>query len=177
MDIQITGRRVKVTPAIESYVREKMKKAERYFDHVIWGQAFLTVDKNTHSAEILVHAAHQTFRALAKAADLYSAVDLSSDKIDIQLKKYKDRLKNHHKPHLPALLAAEAEAAATPSTRFTVFKQPVYPVAPEEAAVEMERLGQNFRLFENKVSGHICLVYRRDGDSYGILEAVRKGKP
>ena len=170
MEIQITGRRIKLTPAIAAYLQEKLGKAQKYFDHIIWGQAFLGVEKNTHTAELVVHAAHQTFRARSDSSDLYSAIDLATDKIDVQLKKYKERLKNHHKASLPEI---EEVALGAIGPRFSVFKQPVRPMTPGEAAREMERLGQNFRLFEDKESRQISLLYRRDGNSYGILQPLR----
>ena len=82
MEIQLTAKQLKVTPAIRSYVQEKMEKAQKYFDHIVWGQCILFIEKRAHNAEMVIHAPGQTFRALATAADLYSAVDLASDKID-----------------------------------------------------------------------------------------------
>src|ERR1700719_1138337 len=96
MEIQLTVRHTKVTPAISAYVKQKVERAQKYFDHIVWGQVILVVEKRAHNAEIVIHAPRQTFRALATAADLYSAVDLATDKIDVQLKKYKERLKKRH---------------------------------------------------------------------------------
>src|SRR5258708_2029272 len=96
MNINITGRHLRLTPAIRAYVEEKAQKAQRYFNHITRTQVVLSVEKLTHQAEIIVHAPKQTFRALAEGADLYAAVDLASDKIDAQLKKHKERLREHH---------------------------------------------------------------------------------
>jgi putative sigma-54 modulation protein len=98
MEIQLTAKQLKITPALREYVQQKMAKTQKYFDHIVWGQAFLFVEKRSHKAEMIVHAPGQTFRALATAADLYSAIDLASDKIDAQLKKHKERIKARHKP-------------------------------------------------------------------------------
>src|SRR3989338_8441019 len=97
MEIQLTAKQLKITPAISDYVHQKIEKAQKYFDHIVWGQVFLHIEKRAHNAEVVIHAPGQTFRALATAADLYSAVDLASDKIDAQLKKFKERLKTRHK--------------------------------------------------------------------------------
>lgn len=173
MEIQLTAKQLKVTPAINGYVHEKMEKAQKYFDHIVWGQAFLSVEKRAHNAEFVIHAPRQTFRALATAADLYSAIDLASDKIDAQLKKYKERLKDRHKPSKAETAPVAVEAAA-PSIKAAVIKQPVRPMTPEEAAAEMERLGQAFRLFQDKGSHQIHVIYRRDDETYGILQPVKK---
>lgn len=174
MDIQLTARHLKVTPAIRDYVREKLEKAQKYFDHIVWAQVVLFIEKRTHNAEIVVHAQRQTFRAIASAADLYSAVDLASDKIDSQLKKYKERLRDHHKARAPELKpSGVAEQGALP---FSVTKKPVTPKSPEEAVEEMESRGHAFALYQDRDSGQIQVVYRRGDESYGILQPVKKGK-
>jgi putative sigma-54 modulation protein len=173
MEIQLTAKHLKVTPAINGYVHEKLEKAQKYFDHIVWGQAFISVEKRAHNCEFVIHAPRQTFRALATAADLYSAVDLASDKIDSQLKKYKERLKGRHKGRD---LDAEPAAAAveTPAIKASIVKQAVRPMSPEEAAAEMESLGLDFRLFQDKGSQQIHVIYRRPDETFGIIQPVKK---
>src|SRR5581483_6596375 len=151
MEIHLTAKHIKVTTPINDYVHQKMEKSQKYFDHIIWGQAFLSVEKRAHNCEFVIHAPRQTFRALATAADLYSAVDLASDKIDAQIKKFKERLKGKHKNH-------DEEAAAPPAAgplKPQVIKQAVVPMSPEEAVEEMESLGLAFRLFQDRDSHQI----------------------
>jgi putative sigma-54 modulation protein len=93
MQLNVTARHLKLTPAISDYVQKKLLKAQRYFDHLIWGQVVLDVEKNRHMAEIILHASGRTLTAKEESTDLYAAIDLASDKIDEQLKRYKDRLK------------------------------------------------------------------------------------
>ena len=174
MQIHITARNTRLTAAIRNYVEEKFQKAQRHFSHIIWAQAVLSVEKRSHQAEMVVHASRQTFRALAKGVDLYSAIDLASDKIDAQLKKYKDRLKDRHKagPGDPAELLAVASEGPL---RFSVIKQvPVRPMTREEAADEMDRLGFTFWLFLDRTSNQVNLIYRRTDESYGLLQPARR---
>ncbi len=172
MEIQLTVRHTKVTPAISAYVRQKVEKAQKYFDHIVWGQVILVVEKRAHNAEIVIHAPRQTFRALATAADLYSAVDLATDKIDVQLKKFKERLKKRHVSPEEAPVPEPAEAPAP--LPFSVVKQTVSPMSPEQAVREMEELGQAFRLYQDRDSHQIHVIYRRSDESYGILQPVKK---
>jgi len=173
MEIQLTAKQLKVTPAISGYVNQKMEKAQKYFDHIVWGQCFLFIERRAHNAEMLIHAPHQTFRALATAADLYSAIDLASDKIDAQLKKFKERLKSRHKTREDELPLEPGEPPAP--LQFSLVKQPVSPTSAEEAAIEMEELGHSFRLYQDRDSHQIHVVYRRSDDSYGIVQPVKKG--
>ncbi|MBI5630472.1 MAG: ribosome-associated translation inhibitor RaiA [Elusimicrobia bacterium] len=173
MEIHLTAKHLKITPAIRDYVSQKLEKAQRYFDHIVWGQVFLYIEKRTHNAEILIHAPGQTFRALASAADLYSAVDLASDKVDSQLKKYKERLKGRYKA--ASIVAVPDGAALAGPLQFSVIKQQVSPMTPQEALQEMESLGQSFRIYQDKDSRQIQVLFRREDDSYGIVQPIKKG--
>jgi len=169
--IHISARSLQLTEAIRSYVEEKVQKAQKYFQHIIWAQVVLMIQKRTHQAEIVIHASRQTFRALARGADLYAAIDLASDKVDAQLKKYKERLRDHH-----SKFSEEEEPAFVGGgpARFSVVKQvPMRPMTREEAAGQMERLGYDFWLFLDRTSRQVQLVYRRQDDSYGVLQPVK----
>src|ERR1700689_715946 len=141
MEIQLTAKQLKVTPALRDYVQQKMEKEQKYFDHIVWGQAFLFVEKRAHKAEMIVHAPGQTFRALATAADLYSAIDLESDQMDAQLKKHKKRLNPRH---MQKTSETVSEALPPTTTAFSVVRQPVQATTPERALEEMEAAGQQF---------------------------------
>jgi putative sigma-54 modulation protein len=173
MEIQLTAKQLKITPALREYVQQKMGKTQKYFDHIVWGQAFLFVEKRSHKAEMIVHAPGQTFRALATAADLYSAIDLASDKIDAQLKKHKERIKSRHKPKTSDTMA---EAVAPVQTSFAVSRQPVYPTTPEQAAAELDGSERVFLVYLDKDTDQIHVLYRREDESLGIINPVRKAK-
>ena len=173
MEIQITAKQLKVTPALRDYVQQKMGKAQKYFDHIVWGQAFLFVEKRAHKAEMIVHAPGQTFRSLATAADLYSAIDLASDKIDAQLKKHKERVKVRHKPK-----ASETMSTALPptTTTFSIVRQHVQSCTPESAIDEMEAAGHSFLAYLDRDTDQIHVVFRRSDETFGIVQPVRKSK-
>ena len=172
MQIHITARHIRLTQPIRDYVEQKVQKAQKYFNHIVWAQVVLAVEKRVHAAEIVLHAGRQTFRSQARGVDLYSAIDLASDKIDAQLKKYKERVRDHHKGK-PADLAEIAAEGPGP-VRFTVVKQAVRPMSREEAADEMDELGLKFRLFLDEATNQMSVVYRRDDDSYAVLLPVKK---
>lgn len=174
MKIHITGRHLKLTPAIRDYVETKISKAEKYFDNIVWAQVTLSVEKRAHQAEVILHAGRQTLRALAQAATLYAAIDLASDKVDGQLRKLKERLKNRHKPGQSAPEVAEREMDPRP-VRFSVIKQvPMDAMTAEEAAAEMERLGFAFWMYHDSESGDVNVIYRRQDESFGLLQPARK---
>ncbi|MFH1725180.1 MAG: ribosome-associated translation inhibitor RaiA [Elusimicrobiota bacterium] len=174
MKIHITGRQMRLTKSIRDYVEEKVGKAQKYFNHIVWAQVLVSVEKRSHQAEIVIHASKQTFRALAKAGDLYAAVDLASDKIDTQLRKYKERLKDRHKTSVPEMESLILEPERRP-VRFSVIKQvPLVPMSPEDAGHEMERMGYTFWMFRDEDSGQVNVIYRRLDESFGLLQPAKK---
>ncbi len=179
MEIQLTAKQLKMTDAIRDYVHEKMERAQKYFEHIVWGQAFIFIEKRAHKCEMLIHAPGQTFRALAEASDLYSAVDLASAKMDAQLKKFKEKTRTRSKMRSgkDSMRAVRGEPVFDPAsvtTQFSVVRQAVVPMSAGEAVREMESLGHSFRLFQDLESRQIRLVFRRDDESYAIVQPVKK---
>lgn len=95
MQINITGHHVEVTPALRAYVNEKLSRISRHFDHVISINVVLNVEKHRNDAEATLHAAGKSLFANASDADMYAAIDALIDKLDKQVKRYKDRLQDH----------------------------------------------------------------------------------
>ena len=173
MEITLTAKQLKVTPPLREYVQQKVGKAQKYFDHIVWGQVFLFVEKRAHKAEMVIHAPGQTFRALATAADLYSAIDLASDKIDAQLKKHKERVKVRHKPKASETMA---DQAPPPAPNMTLVRQTVEPTTAERAAEDLEAQGRQFLVYWDKAADQIQVVFRRSDESVGIVQPVRKSR-
>lgn len=172
MRIHITARHIHLTDALRAYVEKKVSKTQKYFNHLIWAQVIVSVEKLTHNCEIVVHASGHTFRVLAASQDLYAAVDLASDKIDNQLKKHKERVKGHKATMVPLLPEMEAIGF---DARFSVVKKvPVWPMTKEQAAEQMERLGYDFWLFLDKATKVVSVIYRRLDNSYGLMQPVKR---
>ena len=95
MQIDITGHHVDVTPALRAYTTEKMQKIARHFDQVKSIHVILNVEKLEQHAEATVNAAGRTLFATQTATDMYASIDGLVDKLDRQVRRYKDRLTNH----------------------------------------------------------------------------------
>lgn len=173
MTINITAKHLQLSDPIRKYVEEKIKKVQKYFNQITRVQVILSVEKLVHNAEIVAHAPKQTLRALAQGSNLYAAIDLASDKIDAQLKKHKERLRNHHDRKSEAV-TANFGTEFVGASRFSVVKQvPMQPMSPEMAANEMESVGHTFWMFLDEKSKQVNVIFRRQDDSYGILKPVK----
>jgi putative sigma-54 modulation protein len=96
MQINVTGHHVEVTPALRAYVTEKLQRISRHFDHVISINVILKVENHQQQAEGTVIAAGKPLFAQDVESDMYAAIDGLSDKLDKQVRRYKDRLRSHH---------------------------------------------------------------------------------
>ena len=95
MQVIVTGHHVEVTPALRAYVTEKLQRISRHFDHVLTINVILSVEKHLKGAEATVHAAGKSLFANSSGNDMYAAIDDLADKLDRQVRRYKDRLRDH----------------------------------------------------------------------------------
>jgi putative sigma-54 modulation protein len=96
MQLKLTGHHIEITPALRSYVEEKLERVERHFDHVVDVHAILTVEKLRHKAEATILVSGAQLHAESVDGDMYAAIDALADKIDRQIKKHKEKLTDHH---------------------------------------------------------------------------------
>ncbi len=97
MQINLTGHHVDLTDPLRSYVNDKFEKLERHFDHLTSIHVVLGVEKLRHKAEATIHMNGNSVFADATQEDMYAAIDLLLDKLDRQVLKYKEKLKDHHR--------------------------------------------------------------------------------
>ncbi len=96
MQLSVTGHHIDLTPPLREYVATKLAKLERHFDHMTDIHCILTVEKLLHKAEATVHLGGGTIHADSTESDMYAAIDMLVDKLDRQVKKYKEKLTDHH---------------------------------------------------------------------------------
>lgn len=104
MQIEINGRNVEVTQAMRAYVTEKLERLQRHFDNLIGAHVVLRIEKVDHFAEATISVGGRTrdIHADAVAEDMYAAIDKLTDKLDRQVRRHKERVKEHNRPDRPA---------------------------------------------------------------------------
>ncbi|MBR4592826.1 MAG: ribosome-associated translation inhibitor RaiA [Elusimicrobiaceae bacterium] len=182
MDIKITAKNIKLTPAIKEFINTRVGKVENFFDHIVSAQVLISVEKKIHQkAEIILYTgAKTTINASAVENNLYKAIDAAAVKAEAQAKKIKNKAKAR-KTTKKAIKMVEAdpfaEAVIMPQTdvKFSVIKQvEVSPMNPEDAAYEMERLGYSFWIFLDEDSKQINLIFKRLDGTYGLIKPIKK---
>ena len=96
MQLDVTGHHVEITEPLREYVASKVEKLSRHFDQVSAVHCILTVEKSRHKAEAKVNVNGGQLYADATEDDMYAAVDVLTDKLDRQVKKYKEKMVSHH---------------------------------------------------------------------------------
>jgi len=96
MQLSVTGHHIDVTEALRNYVGKRLARLERHFDHMTDIHCILTVEKLQHKAEATVNLGGGTIHADSIEENMYAAIDTLVDKLDRQVKKYKEKLTDHH---------------------------------------------------------------------------------
>lgn len=93
MQINLTGHHVDITDALRGFVNEKFAKLERHFDHINNVHVILSVEKLRQKAEAKLNVNGGELFADHEDGDMYAAIDQLIDKLDRQVKKHKEKLK------------------------------------------------------------------------------------
>ena len=172
MNIIIVGKNIDVTPGLREAVEDKIGKLEKYFTPDTEVHVTLSVEKDRQKIEVTIPVKGNIIRSEQVSNDLYVSIDLVEEIIERQLKKYKNKLTsykqnndNFKQDFIEKDFADEDEIKIIRSKKFDM--KPMY---PEDACVQMELLGHDFYVFQNAETDQVCVVYKRKGNTYGLIE-------
>ncbi len=199
MQVSFTFRQMEPSDALKEFAAEKVEKIQKYIHTPCDAHVVLSVEKYMHKADILIKAHGMMMRGEEKSEDMYGSIDRAVDRIERQVKRYRNKLTSH-KPregaaakvtlnYLEALRTAEAEAAssaasspaataaananALPPEIVETKEIEAHPMSVEEAVMQMDLLHNDFLVFLNVGSGAMNVLYRRKEGSYGLIEAPK----
>ena len=132
----------------------------------------LSVERERQKIEVTIPVKGSIIRAEQSSSDMYVSIDLVEEVIERQLKKYKNKLtdKKHAREGFSSeFLEKEYEEDDTIKIERTK-RFAIKPMDPEEACVQMELLGHNFFVFFNSETEEVNVVYKRKGNTYGLIE-------
>jgi putative sigma-54 modulation protein len=167
--------------ALKSYAEEKLDRVAKYIDEPITVQVFFGVEKKIrHIVEIVITAKGISTKASEATNDMYASVDAVIDKIERQLKRYKEKIKAH-KPNgeehgrqiSKKIFAAESIEASAEPVVIRTKTETAKPMSVEEAVMQMDLLHKDFIVFTDATSSEINVLYRRKDSNYGLIEPQR----
>ncbi len=173
MNIIINGRHLDITVAIRDYTEAKIKKFDKFLSNISEAIVTLTVEKYRHKAEVLIKANGLLIQAESITGELYSSIDEVVEKLERQIKKYKEKITSRRKETRKAT-PPEPSVAIEEYSRIIKRKRfDMKPMNPEEAAMQMDLMDKDFFVFTNDQSGDINVIYRREDGNFGLIEPVK----
>ena len=174
MNIIVTGRHIDITPALKSYAEKKIARVNRYLSNISEANVTISVEKYRHKVETLLKVNGIMIQAEAITGEVYSSIDEVADKLERQIKKYKEKLVSHRKGE--GTPGPETLETATPPEEGKIIKNKRFalkPMSPDEAVMQMELLDKDFFVFTNDNSGDINVLYRRRDGNFGLIEPMK----
>ena len=172
MKFIIIGRNIDVTEGLKSAVQEKLGKLERYFTPETEIHVTLSVEKDRQKIEVTIPVKGNIIRSEQVSSDMYVSIDLVEEVIERQLRKYSTKIVNQQqaggnfqKEFVEDEFLVDEEVKIIRTKKFGI--KPMY---PEDACVQMELLGHNFYVFRNAETDEVNVVYKRKGNTYGLIE-------
>lgn len=172
MQYIISGRNIDVTEGLKAAVYEKIGKLERYFTPETEVHVTLSVEKERQKIEITIPMKGNIVRAEQVSSDMYVSIDLVEEIIERQLRKYKNKLVDQQQA-AESLSKAFIEEDAGEDDEIKIIRSKrfaIKPMDPEEACLQMDLLGHNFYVFRNAATDEVNVVYKRKGNTFGLIE-------
>ncbi len=193
MKILIHGKNLELTGALKEYTEAKIEKATHHYKDIVKeADIHLSIEKNPRvsfqTAEVTIFANGTVIRAEEKTENLYSSIDLVSNKLCRKLRKYKERNKKtthnkqfKNKESIPiesmesgfldkALLKEGMEASLPePSIKNKYFE--MTPISSEEARKQLDLIDHDFYVFRNKKNNQLQVIYKRNHGGYGLIQS------
>ncbi len=169
MKFIIVGRNLEVTPGLRSAVEDKIGKLAKYFNPDTEVHVTLSVEKERQKIEVTIPVKGNIIRSEQVSSDMYVSIDLVEEIIERQLKKYKTKIVDKQQTAESfSQMYVENNYMEVKIVRTKKFD--IKPMYPEDACIQMELLGHGFYVFINAETDQVNVVYKRKGDTYGLIE-------
>jgi putative sigma-54 modulation protein len=177
MKINLRGRNIDITPALQEYVEKRLNRMERFFNSPIEAQVALSVIKENHIVEVTISMGGLLLRGEEATLDMYASIDLVVDKLERQIRKHKTKINRklrqkgakelNERLFTPPVEEekAEEDQIVVKTKRFVIKPMPL-----EEAILQMNLLGHDFFVFTNAETEEMNVLYRRKDRNYGLIE-------
>jgi putative sigma-54 modulation protein len=182
--LQVKGRNVDVSDSLFTHAERKLGKLAKHLSEGSRCELELAVENNPsidsdQIAEATVWTKGPVLRARESSPDMYASIDQVADKLERQVKRYRERRSRRATgmqaagqlaaPPAPTATLSEEEQAVIVKTKQFNMK----PMGPEEAALQLELIGHDFFVFVNADSEDVNVIYKRRDGNYGLIEPVR----
>jgi len=191
MKTTLKSRNAELTGRLRSQIERKLRRLDRIADENAEASLELTTNasraaETANRAEVTLLSHGSVLRSESSGPTLIAAVDRLLDKLERQLIRARERprsVRDRHADEAKAVLdqagsqqapRAVGSVSATPGEPAVVKVKrfDMLPMFEEDAIARMEELGHAFFVFLNAEGGGVCVVYRRAGGGYGMIEPI-----
>lgn len=194
MHIQVNGKQFDVGESLRTHVEDRVLAAvTKYSENPIDGVVTFSRDGHEIVCDATAHLSTGLHaKAKGRAGDPYAAAEGACDRLEKQLRRYKRRLKDHHKTRAEPIAAFDApayvlqpdpeEEPETPPERegepmvIAEMRQRIQSLTVGEAVMQMEMAGEPFLLFNNDSHGGLNVVFRRSDGNVGWVDPANLPK-
>ena len=181
-NVIVTGRHVQITDGMKQHAIDRIHKLEHIADRIVDVQVTMDIQKLSHRVDILLKYGHTLIRSHAVTTDMYISIDEAVNKLENQLKKYKNKLQDYHKKghpvqEIPVSVYAPIEEGSEEKSLEGVFHhivanefQKLRILNQDEAIMKMEFSLDPVMVYRAEDSGKLQIIYRRPDGNYGIIE-------
>lgn len=174
MKVKIEERHMEQSEPLREYAISKAGELEKFFDGIISVEVTMDVEKERRTVKIFAHLINKKIvKASAESDDMYVSIDSAIDKIERQLKKYNEKLKDKHKGEIDKDFTPSDPDTGTSGEDLDIIKTDIYfkkPMSPDEAALQLDSYHQDFLVFLNSTNDKVNIIYQRGDGQYGLIE-------
>lgn len=186
MRYQISGKQIGVGDALQTHVKSELGETlEKYAQRPVDVTVIFSRDSFEYICDVTVHlSTGLTAAARGQATEIYSAFEACREKMDKQLRRYKRRLKDHHRDRSVPVEFADAPMYVLAANGGTEGSEPeslqpiiiaemetkIPSISVGEAVMQMELSGSSVLVFRNEKHGRVNVVHRRDDGNIGWID-------
>ena len=172
MNYIISGKNIDVTEGLRQAVYDKLGRLEKFFNEDTKAQVTFSVEKERQKIEVTIPMKGHIIRAEQTSDDMYVSIDMVVETIERQVVRYKKKIidQNQDAAFFQNAFIEDDEYDEDDEIQIIRSKRfAVKPMYPEDACVQMELLGHNFYVFRNAETDEVNVVYKRKGNTYGLI--------
>jgi len=176
MNISFTFKNFEPSDHLKGYAQKRFEKLAKFVsDSEADLQVNLLVDKFRHKADVILNADAIHISAYEDSEDMYSTIDMVLDKIEAQLRKMREKMKNRsrqgrgNKVQMNVISYDEETAEASPTIVGTDSYE-AKPMSVDEAAEQLNTLDNEFLVFRNAETEGVNVIYKRKNGDYGLID-------
>ena len=174
MQTSVTFKNLDPSEPLKAYVTEKLDRFDRLLDNPAEASVVLSVEKFRHIAEISITGDRLNIIGREEINDMYSAIDMALDKLEKQIKKSKQKIRERRvgsKLSIKDIPGIEMEAPGEePAPQIVIRNIDYKPMDVDEAVMQMDLLTDSFLVFTNSRTDRVNVLYRRKDGHYGLIQ-------